>query len=86
MINHASSHVEWEPAQNTSSFKTFLAKVGEDDKYQLIVRYPNIIDIIEGEHTNASSLASILSSNMRFLLKSMANETTTSTKQRVFLS
>ena len=56
MSNHDSSHVEWEPAQKTFGLKTFLVEVGQDDKNQLLVRWPNTI---------TSLLASKMSRNMK---------------------
>ena len=44
----------------------FITDVGRDKK-QLMVRYPNIIDIIEGVNTITSLLALKLSRNMRML-------------------
>ena len=43
----------------------FLDGVSQDDKDQLVARYPNIIDIVEGANIITSSLASKLSRSMR---------------------
>ena len=74
MSNHASMHAEWEPAQNIFSLKTFLSEAYEDDKRQLVIRHPNIIEIIEGDNTITSSLTSRLSRNMRMFAETYVKD------------
>ena len=43
--------MDWEPTQNTCGLEMFLAEVVQDEKNKVLVRYPNIIDIIKGSNT-----------------------------------
>ena len=52
----------------------FLSEAGEDDKHQLVVRHPNIIDITEGAKTITSSLASRISRSMRMFAETFVND------------
>ena len=73
MSNHASMHAEWDTTQNTFSFKTLIAEEGEEENYQLVAMYPNIIDIIEGAKIT-SLLASRLRRSMRIFTENCGKD------------
>ena len=74
MNNHALSHVELESSQQACGLNTFLSKACQDDKNQLVVIHPNIIDIIEGSNTITSSIASKLSRSMKMLAETYGKD------------
>ena len=69
MSNHASLQMDWGLVQKTCGLKKFLAEVGQEDKNQLVVRHPNVVNIVEGANTNASSPVLKLSINIVILAK-----------------
>ena len=74
MSNHDSMHAEWAATQNTFSFKTLIAEEGEEENYQLVAMYPNIIDIIEGANKITSLLASRLRRSMRIFTENCGKD------------
>ena len=66
--------MEWDPVQSTCGLNIFLSYVGDDNKYQLLVRHPNIIDITQGSKTITSSLASKMSRNMRIFAETYGKD------------
>ena len=74
IISLSKDCLHWKLHSNRTEVSLLMFIKWEDDKLQLVVRHPSILDIIEGANTITSSLASRLNMHMRMFAETYGKD------------